>query len=403
MKLLHTSDWHLGRTLYLKKGRQDEHAAFLAWLLQTIKDQSVDLLLIAGDVFDTASPGNASQKMYYDFLLQVRNAGCRNVIVVGGNHDSPGLLNAPKAILAAVDVRVVGNASENKEDDVISIKDEAGETLAIVCAVPFLRERDICRYVENETGTGRSQRIAEGIKNHYAAMAKIAEKRQGTGKNIPVIATGHLSVVGGKTAGDDGVRETYIGNIECVGSEIFPKTFDYVALGHYHIASVIGKNIRYCGSPVPMGFGEAEQQKSVCLVDFDGKTPRITALEIPVFQPLKSIRGDKDFIERQLSELKKSDIPIWVEVIYEGNNVFPDFTNWAAEQTMNTGIEILKLQNRRYLTEVLTSGDSVQSLDEIDRSDVFDKLLDKNAVPDEQKAVYRELYEEIVAGLNDED
>jgi exonuclease SbcD len=400
MKLLHTSDWHLGRTLYSKKERQNEHAAFLAWLLKTIKENAVDLLFIAGDIFDTASPGSASQKMYYDFLLKVRNSGCTNVIVVGGNHDSPSFLNAPKEILAAINVTVVGNAGENIENEVISIKNENDETVAIVCAVPFLRERDISRYIENETYADRSQRIAESIKNHYAAVAEIAEKqKQETGKNIPVIATGHLSVAGGKTTGDDGVRETYIGNIECISSEIFPKTFDYVALGHYHISSVISENIRYCGSPIPMGFGEAEQRKSVYLVDFDEREPQITTIEIPVFQQLKSIRGDRTFIENRLSELKKQDIPVWVEVIYEGNDVFPDFTTWAAEQTANTKIEILKLQNRQYLTEVLTINDSVQSLDELDKFDVFDKLLDKNTVSDGQKTVYRELYNEIVVDL----
>ena len=401
MKLLHTSDWHLGKTLYSKKERQNEHSAFLSWLLQTIKENAVDLLLIAGDIFDTAYPGSASQKMYYDFLLKVQNSGCKNVIVVGGNHDSPSFLNAPKEILAAINVTVVGNASENVEDEVILIKNENGETVAIVCAVPFLRERDISRYTENETYTDRSQRIAESIKNHYTAVAEIAEKqKQETGKNIPVIATGHLSVAGGKTTGDDGVRETYIGNIECISREIFPKTFDYVALGHYHISSVISENIRYCGSPIPMGFGEAEQQKSIYLVDFDERKPQITSIEIPVFQQLKSIRGDKAFMEKHLSELEKSDIPVWVEMIYEGNDVFPDFTMWAAEQTANTKIEILKLQNRQYLTEVLTCDDSIQSLDELDKFDVFDKLLDKNAVSDEQKARYKELYKEIVIELN---
>ncbi|MDR2691137.1 MAG: exonuclease SbcCD subunit D C-terminal domain-containing protein [Dysgonamonadaceae bacterium] len=397
MKLLHTSDWHLGRTLYSKKERQNEHAAFLTWLLQTIKENAVNLLLIAGDIFDTPSPSSASQKTYYDFLLKVRNSGCKNVIVIGGNHDSPSFLNAPKEILAAMNITVVGNASENIEEEVISIKNENGETLAIVCAVPFLRERDISRYIENETCADRSQRIAGNIKSHYAAVAGIAEKRrQESGKNIPLIATGHLSVAGGKTAGDDGVRETCIGNIECIGSEIFPETFDYVALGHYHIPSVIRENIRYCGSPIPMGFGEAEQLKSVYLVDFGEKKPEITTIEIPVFQKLKSIRGDKTCMEEHLSKLKKQDIPVWLEVIYEGNDVFPDFTAWAAEQTANTQIEILKLQNRQYLTEVLTSGDSLQLLDELDIFDVFDKLLDKNTVSGGQQVTYKELYNEIV-------
>ncbi len=137
MKILHTSDWHLGRTLYSKKERQNEHSAFLNWLLTTIKENAIDVLLIAGDVFDTASPSSSSQKMYYDFLVQVRNSECKNVVVVGGNHDSPSFLNAPRDILAALNVSVIGNATENIEDEIISIEDGAKNPVMIVCAVPF--------------------------------------------------------------------------------------------------------------------------------------------------------------------------------------------------------------------------------------------------------------------------
>jgi exonuclease SbcD len=336
--------------------------------------------------------------MYYDFLLNVRNSGCSNVIVVGGNHDSPSFLNAPKEILSALNVCVIGNASENIEDEVITIKDEKGNPVAIVCAVPFLRERDIVRFAEAETYSDRSKRIAQSIKNHYASIAEIAEnRRKETGKNIPVVATGHLSVAGGKTAADDGVRETYIGNIECVGSEIFPRTFDYVALGHYHIPSAINETVRYSGSPIPMGFGEAEQQKWVYIVEFEQNKPEIKILEIPVFQCLKSIRGDKSFIENSLEELKNADRSVWVELIYEGNEVFSDFTAWANEKTVDTKIEILKLQNRQYLNEVLTTDDSAQLLDELDKFEVFDKLLEKNDISEEQKEELKKTYEEIVS------
>ena len=396
MKLLHTSDWHLGRTLYSKKDRHEEHTAFLSWLQAAIKDNSVDLLIVAGDIFDTASPSSVVQKMYYDFLLKIRNAGCKNVIIAGGNHDSPAFLNAPKDILAHLNVCVVGNAGENTEDEVIVIKNEDQKPNAIICIVPFLRERDISRFTEGETYGARSKRIAENIKKHYQKIAEIADnKRKETGEKIPIIATGHLSVAGGKKTDDDGVRETYIGNIECVGSEIFPQVFDYVALGHYHIPSVIEKNVRYSGSPIPMGFGEANQKKSVYIVDFNENTPNITTLEIPNFQKLESIRGDKCHIYNRLQELIKSDRSVWVEIIYEGSYVFPDLIAWANEMTDDTKIEIIKLQNRQYLYEVLTHDDSTQPLDELDKYDVFDKLLEKHNVSAEQKDELRWLYHEI--------
>ena len=112
MKLLHTSDWHLGRMLYTKKERSEEHVLFLQWLLDIIRENQVDVLIIAGDVFDSTSPGNTSLKIYYDFLLKVRNCGCSHVVIVGGNHDSPGLLEAPKEILSVLNVTVVGNRAK---------------------------------------------------------------------------------------------------------------------------------------------------------------------------------------------------------------------------------------------------------------------------------------------------
>jgi len=402
MRILHTSDWHLGRILYSKKDRQEEHLAFLSWILYTIQKNAIDLLLVAGDIFDSASPNSSSQKLYYDFLLKVLNSGCKNVIIIGGNHDSPGFLNAPKDILAALNVRVIGNVSENIENEIVFIENVDGDPLAIVCAVPFLRERDMSRFTEGENYSDRSKRIAENIRNHYEKVAKNAEnKRKSLNKSIPIIATGHLSVAGGITTQDDGVRETYIGNIECVGSDIFPPIFDYVALGHYHIPSVISKNVRYCGSPIPMGFGEANQKKSVVIVDFNENKPTITTFEIPIFQKLESIRGDKTFINNRLEELIKTDVSVWVEIVYEGTDVFSDFSNWINEMTANTKIEVIRHYCKQYFNEVLTHADSIQSLEELDKFEVFDKLLEKNSILDEQREELKNSYREIIEELRD--
>jgi exonuclease SbcD len=341
--------------------------------------------------------------MYYDFLVKVKTAGCENVIVVGGNHDSPSFLNAPKDILAALNVAVIGNATENIEDEILVVKDNNGNTTIIVCGVPFLRERDISRFAEGENYSDRSKRINENIKKHYEEIAELAEnKRKELGKQIPIIATGHLSVAGGQRNEDDGVRETYIGNIEAVGSDIFPDTFEYVALGHYHIPSKIKEHIRYCGSPIPMGFGEAKQTKCVYVIDY-AKGQNIETIEIPIFQKLESIVGDKKFIEKRLTELKKSGSSVWVEVIYKGDEVFPDFSAWTNEQVTNSEIEVLKLQNRQHLNEALTTNDTTDSLDELNAFDVFDKLLDKSSISDAQKEELKESYKEIVDGLNIEE
>ncbi|MCL1936915.1 MAG: exonuclease SbcCD subunit D C-terminal domain-containing protein [Candidatus Azobacteroides sp.] len=402
MKLLHTSDWHLGRMLYAKKERGEEQALFLQWLLDTIRENAVDALLIAGDIFDSTSPGNTSLKMYYDFLKQVRNCGCSHVVIAGGNHDSPSLLDAPKEVLSVLNVKVVGKACENIEDEVFVLTDENERSLAIVCAVPFLRERDISKYTEGETYSDRSKRIADCIRKHYEAVAAMAKNKQDEyGQDIPIIATGHLSVVGGKIIADDGVREIYIGGMECVESGIFPPEFDYVALGHYHIPSVISDSVRYCGSPIPMGFGEANQQKSVVMVDFENGNKTVTEIPIPVFQKLESIVGDKEVIFNRLQQLRESGESVWVEIIYDGNEIFADFAAWVAEQTADTKIEVLISRNKAYLDRVLMREDAVKSLEELNELDVFDQLLDEKDYPEEQKLELKDLYKEIINEMNE--
>jgi len=371
MKILHTSDWHLGRTLYAKKERVLEHKAFLDWLVDTIELHGVDVLLIAGDVFDTASPSSISQKLYYDFLVKVKSTCCRNIIIVGGNHDSPSFLNAPKHILASLNISIVGCATENIADELILIKNKENEPELIICGVPFLRERDISRFAEGESYSDRSKRINENIKKHYTEIGQLAvAKRAELGINIPIIATGHLSVMGGKRNEDDGVREAYIGNIEAIGSDIFHAQFDYVALGHYHIASCIQDHIRYCGSPIPMGFGEATQTKCVYLIDFT-----------------------------MLNQLKESNESVWVEINYKSDLLFPNLSVWIAEQTKDSLIEVLKLQNKRGLTELLFAHEDADSLDELNEFEVFEKLLHKEAFSDEQIDLLKETYQEIVSEL----
>ena len=192
MRLLHTSDWHLGKRLFDKE-RYDVFEKFLAWLLSTIRQERVDTLIVAGDIFDTAVPTNKSLRLYYDFLSQLTSSECRHVVIVSGNHDSPTLLEAPKGILENFGVHVIGGA-ESPEDEVIELKDKAGNLEGVVCAVPFLRERDILRLKDDST-LSRAEEIQLAVENHYKSVVKAAIDRMGA-KRVPLIATGHLFTVG---------------------------------------------------------------------------------------------------------------------------------------------------------------------------------------------------------------
>ena len=264
MKVLHTSDWHLGRMLYGRK-RYDEFEAFLNWLYNTIKSEGIDILLVAGDIFDTRTPSHRSQELYYKFLCDVAKSNCRHVVIIAGNHDSPSFLNAPKEILHALNIYVVGSITQCLEDEVIVLNDQQNNPEAIMCAVPYLRDRDIRTVEPGETIEDKNNKLIKGIQDHYEKACKLAEEKQKQFKDkedVPIIAMGHLFTSGGKVLDGDGVRDLYVGSLAHVKKGTFPKSIDYLALGHLHVPQCVegSEYIRYSGSPIPMGYNEAYQK-----------------------------------------------------------------------------------------------------------------------------------------------
>ncbi|MDL1867168.1 exonuclease subunit SbcD, partial [Betaproteobacteria bacterium PRO4] len=234
MKILHTSDWHIGKTLYGRK-RYDEFEAFLTWLIETIEQEQVDALLIAGDIFDTSTPGNRAQQLYYRFLHRVAASSCRHVVIIAGNHDSPSFLSAPRELLKALDVHVTGSLSGDPADEVLILHNTAGVAELIVCAIPHLRDRDIRLAEAGESMQDKSRKLIEGIRDHYATVINQARlQRAALSPAIPIITMGHLFVAGGQTIEGDGVRELYVGSLAHVPAGIFPADMDYLALGHLH-------------------------------------------------------------------------------------------------------------------------------------------------------------------------
>ena len=177
MKILHTSDWHLGRSLYGRK-RYEEFSEFLDWLAETIHHERVDALLVAGDIFDTSAPSNRAQALYYRFLCRVSASTCRHVIVIAGNHDSPSFLNAPRELLRALNVHVIGTVTENCEDEVILLGNQEGTPEIIVCAVPYLRDRDIRTSEAGESIGDKERKLVEGIRARYFEVCELAEQKR---------------------------------------------------------------------------------------------------------------------------------------------------------------------------------------------------------------------------------
>ena len=274
LNILHTSDWHLGRRLYGRM-RYEEFEAFLRWLQDTISAQQVDVLIVAGDIFDTMTPSNRAQALYYEFLGKVSKSCCQHIVIVAGNHDSPTFLDAPSNVLKFLNVHVIGTACEDLNDEVMVLDDADGNPHCIIAAVPYLRDRDVRGSQAGESADSKDANVIKGIRAHYDGVAEIARAKQAELAKIhqcqiPIIATGHLFAAGSNTTEDDGVRDLYVGNLGQISADMFDDGFDYVALGHLHVPQRVGgrEHIRYSGSPIAMGFGEAKQQKQVLLVKF---------------------------------------------------------------------------------------------------------------------------------------
>ena len=408
MKILHTSDWHLGRSLYGRK-RYDEFSAFLDWLVQTIEEEGVDTLVVAGDIFDNSTPSNRVQELYYRFLCRVSTSCCRHVVVIGGNHDSPSFLNAPKELLRALNVYVIGAITKAIEDEVIVLYN-GEQPKAIVCAVPYLRDKDIRTVEPGETIDDKNVKLIEGIKKHYSVVCALAEQKRSelekaTGSDIPIIAMGHLFTAGGKTVDGDGVRELYVGSLAHMGENVFPASIDYLALGHLHVPQSVGsaKHIRYSGSPIPIGYGEASQTKKVTIIEFNSTTPDVLEIQIPCFQPLVRIAGSLDDIHFKIDQLKQEGSRAWLEIEYTGRDIITNLLETLDEAMADSTMEILRIKNKQVMDRVIGTVAEDETLDDLDTGDIFTRCLDAFDVPYEDRDELTASYNEIIKSLHEDD
>lgn len=415
MNILHTSDWHLGRALYGRK-RDQEFEAFLAWLSETIQQTDIDALLVAGDVFDTTAPSHRAQQIYYQFLCRVATSCCRHVVIIAGNHDSPSFLNAPKELLKALNVHVVGNRGACPEEEVLVLRNDQNDPELIVCAVPYLRDRDIRVAEAGESIADKEQKLIDGIRAHYAAVVAVAEQqREALGGNIPIVAMGHLFTAGGQTLDGDGVRDLYVGSLARVTAEIFPQSIDYLALGHLHVPQKVNnaETRRYSGSPLPMGFGEAKQQKSLCQVTLTPSSPgkgiatSVQLIAVPLFQQLECIKGDWDQITKRLGELSathsRKEQSIWLEVIYDGHEIISDLRERLETATAGTALEILRMKNNRVLEQCLGQIHEEETLADLSINEVFERCLAAHGVAENQRTELLHTYLEAVSSLHEDD
>ena len=375
MKILHTSDWHLGQ-YFLGKSRQKEHQLFLQWLLDCAVEQKVDAIIVAGDIFDTGSPPSYARELYNNFIEDLQKTDIK-LILVAGNHDSAATLGESKGILKLLNTFVVPAVMANSDEQVITLTDNKKQAIAIVCAVPFLRARDLLLSQSGETGKDKRESLQQAITHHYQQIYLLAKaQRQVIGKKIPIIATGHLATVGVKTS--DSVRDIYIGTLESFSSNNFPAA-DYIALGHIHRAQIVAKNehIRYCGSPIALSFDEKTSDKKVLIVEFaQEKLHKVDEISVPVFQKLQQISGNLAEIEQQIQTLLKTKENIWLDIEVSSEEYLGDLQQRIANMVQESDLEILKIRRKKAQKYKEIQSVEKETLQELSAIDVFQKRLD---------------------------
>ena len=411
MKLIHTSDWHLGNSIH-DIDRSPESQAFLDSLRAQIVESGAEALLVSGDVFDTVNPPSWAQRQYYRFLASLQGTPCKNVVVTGGNHDSAARLDAPKDVLDALNVKVVGGLPRTEEElgsIVFELRGASGAVSAVCAAVPYVRESELRNLFGDDS--------VEGLRKLYAKVYALADALR-AGRDIPLIAMGHLYAAGIERVknADDGVREI-IGNLGQVPADVFPQGFAYVALGHIHRACRVGGRecVRYSGSPFVMGFDEAGQEHSSLLVSFGGAEPSVEKLPVPRTLDFVRIAGDFERIRKELAALKaelsgKPGNPsVYVDVLLnagERHNLRAELESIVKDAPFI--VLRYRMDSVAFPCRSLTSKD-VSSVKDIDEHSVFrllirHKVLADGATDAEAEAKYKEflpLYEEILGQLNE--
>lgn len=396
MKILHTSDWHIGQTLYAKK-RHEEHSKFLAWLKETILVRGIDALIVAGDVFDTGAPGGAAQRLYYDFLTSLLGTCCRTVVVVAGNHDSPTLLEAPAGVLERLSIYTIGLSGE-PERHVIPLRGADGEVAALCCAVPYLRRNDMVRADDDITSEEKIVRATAQVYADMLEAAQLARKQYG---NVPVIATGHLFAAGAARTEGDGVRELYVGSLGQVGAEVFPEAFSYVALGHIHSAQrVAGQaRIRYSGAPLAMSFSESGARKVVLEIS-PGEPFRVEEIDVPAFQRLVPVAGTREEIMVRLGELTDDDV--WIEVTHTGDTLCAHLSADVYDAVKDKRAQVLSVRDAAAVKSAIGASGPAETLETVAVQDVFLRCLKEGGYGDAQRQEMIACFDEIVATMEEE-
>ncbi len=383
MKILHTADWHFGKQLY-RRLLTDEMQLFTDWLTDILNKEHIDILMISGDIFDVSNPANLDKERYFSFLKVLRDHSIITIIT-GGNHDSISFLNSSKDYLKQDNIFVIGGATDKIEDEILHFN--IGNEEVVICAVPFLRDRDLRDEASDEQFSSRSEAIQYGLKVHYQTLLELSKAKY---PKAPIIAMGHLFAIGSSTSESE--RDIHIGNTGAVSHDIF-NGYDYVALGHIHKPQMINNNtkIRYSGSPIPLSFSEKKDEKQILIITVENSVitePKV--IKTPKFRSLLRFTGTLSDIQEKIKgfDFNESHLPPYIEllvveehynldIIQQTNTFIEDFNEHHQAQIIFNKIDFKT--GSKNISQLLYKDDT--EIEDLSPIDVFRKRL-KSELPE---------------------
>ena len=442
LKILHTADWHLGHRFH-GLSRQYEHDAFLNWLLVQIKQTQADVVIIAGDIFDSANPPASAQSVFYDFLVKARKCSeTLDIVIIGGNHDSASRLDAPSQLLQSLGIRMIGgltflsNGCVDWSRLLIPLTDKKGMIKAICGAMPFIRNADLAQ-VKADKEDDLNDTLIQGVSERYQQLfeqMQLYKTELQLDDSIGQILTGHCYMVGTELS-ELSERRILGGNQHALPADIFNEKIDYVALGHLHKAQKVSSTlqetcIRYSGSPIPLSFTERNYKHQICAISLttnsllEGEDKKekncvnVQKIIIPRAVEIKCV-PERGYIkltelEAQLTacfvdkEHFKSDAPEKIdhqmtypllEIKIELEKPEPDLRQQIELMIDDLAVRLLKIST--YYPgkgEALADKKQQIRLEELHPEDVFQKCYQRNfehKAPDKMMGLFHQLLESV--------
>jgi exonuclease SbcD len=307
MKLIHTSDWHIGKTLK-SRDRLDEQRAVLAEIAQIAEEHQVDAVLVAGDVYESWAPSAQAQQLVIQTLLRLRQAGAE-VIVIAGNHDHGPTFEAYRPLMNVAGITLVGMVRPPDRGGVVQFRARSGGEDVQVAVLPFLTQRYAVRAAEIVTQTP-----SENVRAYDEMVRQIvAALTGGFGDGTVNLLMSHLTCIGGVFGGGERSAQSIFEY--SVPANIFPVSAHYVALGHLHRRQSLPAHcpVHYSGSPIAVDFGEQDNISVVCLVEASPSIPaRVTDIPIASGRRLRTVRGTLPELEAQAASFGQDYLRVWL-------------------------------------------------------------------------------------------